>query len=215
VVSLASPFDITWSLTTIKAGSGNGTITSDPTGVACTAICSTVFDDETSVTLTATPAADSTFTGWSGACTGTTTCTVSMIQARSVTATYTLTPRTLPAKPRNIRWALGGRTTNQPIIGSFTATLGVTYTITATSTAARTFQTRATRTARGTCKITTNKKTKKRTAKCTIRLKKAGTWLVKITPVQNGIVGTPATKTIKIHTPQPARKPKPAEPITG
>ena len=52
---------------------------------------------------------------------------------------------------------------------------------------------------RGTCKVTTNKKTKKRTATCTIRFKQAGTWLIKITPTQNGIAGTPATKTIKIR----------------
>jgi hypothetical protein len=128
---------------------------------------------------------------------------------QAVTATFT--PRT----PTKIRWKTGKRTTNQPITSSFTATPGVTYTITATSTAARRFQTRATRTARGTCKITTNKKTKKRTAKCTIRLKKAGTWRVKITPTQNGLVGTPATKTIKISTPKPAGTAGPAQPVTG
>ena len=109
--------------------------------------------------------------------------------------TTTFTPRT----PTNIRWNTGKRTTNQPITGSFTATLGVTYTITATSSTSRRLQTRATRTVRGTCKVTTNKKTKKRTATCTIRLKKAGTWLIKITPAQNGLAGTPATKTIKVR----------------
>jgi hypothetical protein len=72
----------------------------------------------------------------------------------------------------------------------------VKYAIAATSAAARRFQSRTTRTARGTCNITTNKKTKKRSAKCIISLKKAGIWLVAITPTQNGIAGTPATKTI-------------------
>ena len=46
------------------------------------------------VPLSSTPAADSTFTGWSGDCTGTSTCTVLMIQARSVTANFTLAPAT-------------------------------------------------------------------------------------------------------------------------
>jgi hypothetical protein len=82
----------------------------------------------------------------------------------------------------------------------------VTYRITASNT---------TRSARGTCKITTNKKTKKRTAKCTIRFKYAGTWLVKITPTQYGINGTPATKTLKIRTPKPAGTAGPAQPVTG
>ena len=117
----------------------------------------------------------------------------------------------LPAKPTGIRWSRDTRR----ITGRFTPTVGVTYAIAATSTATRRFQTRATRTARGTCKVTTSKKSKKRTAACTIRLKQAGTWLVNITPTQNGIAGTPATKTIKISTPRPAGASGPAQPVTG
>ena len=172
---------------------GNGTVTSTPANINCGTTCTATITNLTTITLTATPAADSTFSGWSGDCTGTSTCTVSMTQARNVTATFT--PRT----PTKLRWNTGKGTTNQPITSSFPATLGVTYTITATSHENRRFQTRATRTARGTCKVTTNKKTKKRTATCTIRFKQAGTWLIKITPTQNGIAGTPATKTIKIR----------------
>ncbi|MBK9246384.1 MAG: hypothetical protein IPM30_16385 [Burkholderiales bacterium] len=40
------------------------------------------------MTLTAAAATGSTFAGWSGACSGTGTCTVSMTAARSVTATF-------------------------------------------------------------------------------------------------------------------------------
>ena len=68
--------------------SGTGTVTSSPSGVNCGSTCSASYSSGTSVTLTATPAAGSTFTGWSGACTGTGSCVVSMTAARSVTATF-------------------------------------------------------------------------------------------------------------------------------
>ncbi len=48
------------------------------------------------MTLTAAPAANSTFAGWS-ACTGTGTCTVTMNAAKSVTATFTLKTYTINA----------------------------------------------------------------------------------------------------------------------
>jgi hypothetical protein len=41
------------------------------------------------VTLTAAPAAGSTFAGWSGVCSGTGGCSVTMTVARTVTATFT------------------------------------------------------------------------------------------------------------------------------
>src|SRR5207247_8048033 len=45
---------------------------------------------DTSATRTATPATGSSVTGWSGeGCSGTGPCTVSMTQARTVTATFT------------------------------------------------------------------------------------------------------------------------------
>ena len=71
-------------------------MTSSPAGIDCGTTCQYSFANGTSVTLTAAPAADSSFTGWSGACSGiATTCTVSMTAARSVTATFTLLQRQL------------------------------------------------------------------------------------------------------------------------
>jgi len=67
---------------------GSGTIASAPSGISCGAACSASYTRGTSVTLTATGTGGSTFTGWSGACTGTGPCTVSMTAARTVTATF-------------------------------------------------------------------------------------------------------------------------------
>jgi RHS repeat-associated protein len=76
-------------LSVSKSGSGSGTVTSSPAGIACGATCSTAYATGTVVTLTAMPAADSTFGGWSGACTGTApTCSVTLSQAQAINATF-------------------------------------------------------------------------------------------------------------------------------
>jgi hypothetical protein len=79
------------SLTVSKAGAGSGTVTSSPSGISCGSTCSHSFAFSASVTLTATAMAGSKFTGWSGACTGTGVCKVTMSAARSVTANFALT----------------------------------------------------------------------------------------------------------------------------
>ncbi|MEI6205690.1 MAG: FG-GAP-like repeat-containing protein [Desulfuromonadales bacterium] len=84
----------TYVLTAAKSGSGSGTVTSNPTGISCGSTCSSSFTSGTSVTLTASPDSGSTFAGWSGACSGTGTCNVTMSAAKSVTATFTLSPQT-------------------------------------------------------------------------------------------------------------------------
>ena len=83
-----------------KNGTGAGTVTSNPIGIDCGATCSNAFFASRNVTLTATPAAGSEFTGWSGSgCSGTGTCQVAMSADRPVTATFALqivnVPRTL------------------------------------------------------------------------------------------------------------------------
>lgn len=77
-------------LSVIRAATGSGTVTSSPTGINCGGDCAEVYSHGTMVMLTATPAVGSTFLGWSGACTGTGTCTVTMTVARSVSATFSL-----------------------------------------------------------------------------------------------------------------------------
>src|SRR5581483_11127750 len=70
------------------AGNGQGSVTSSPAGINCGTTCSANFNSGTSITLTATPASGSAFSGWSGGCTGTSACTVSLTAASSVTATF-------------------------------------------------------------------------------------------------------------------------------
>jgi hypothetical protein len=77
-------------LTVQATGTGAGTVVSKPqgTGVQCSATCSYEPPAGTLYKLVATPAAGSTFAGFSGACTGTGACKVRMDEARSVTATF-------------------------------------------------------------------------------------------------------------------------------
>lgn len=73
-----------------KNGTGDGTVSSSPAGINCAVDCNTMFDAGTLVTLTATPDANSTFTGWSGAgCSGTGTCVATMDALKNVVATFT------------------------------------------------------------------------------------------------------------------------------
>jgi len=72
-------------------GSAGGAVTSNPAGLSCTTSCSASFASGTVVTLTAAPGARARFTSWGGACSGaTTTCTVTLSDVRSVTATFSM-----------------------------------------------------------------------------------------------------------------------------
>jgi uncharacterized repeat protein (TIGR01451 family) len=81
-------------LTVAKSGTGSGTVSSGSGGIDCGTVCGASFAAGTTVTLTATAASNSTFAGWSGACGGTGSCTLTMDAPRSVTATFrqVLTP---------------------------------------------------------------------------------------------------------------------------
>ena len=77
-------------LTVSLAGDGTGVVKSDLPGINCGTTCSADFAPDTQVVLTATPAANSTFTGWSGGgCSGTGTCTTVISDATVVKATFT------------------------------------------------------------------------------------------------------------------------------
>jgi hypothetical protein len=72
---------------------GNGTVTSAPAGISCGSACFATFAAGISVRLTATAAAGSVFTGWTGGgCSGTGTCTMVMATATTVGAAFAPAP---------------------------------------------------------------------------------------------------------------------------
>lgn len=75
-------------LTVSKTGGGSGIVTSEPPGIDCGSDCSEVFLEGTEVTLTATADEGSTFEGWSGACTGTGTCIITINTDTQVSARF-------------------------------------------------------------------------------------------------------------------------------
>lgn len=77
-----------YALTVSKSGNGSGSVASSPSGINCGPACSHHYPGGTSVTLTAFAASGSNFAGWSGACTGTAACTVTMSVAHSVVASF-------------------------------------------------------------------------------------------------------------------------------
>jgi hypothetical protein len=110
---LAYPFG----LNVTKAGTGEGTVTSTTAGIDCGTTCTRTYLDYESVTLTAVASAGSTFTGWTGACSGTGTCTLAMSEARAVTATFSRPSNAFTAKTSTVS------TTNSTITISTTLTI--------------------------------------------------------------------------------------------
>ena len=85
-------------LTVAVADIARGRVTSNRPGIVCPTDCSQRFGQGSAVTLTATPAAGFAFAGWSGACTGAApACTVTMADARAVSAAFVPSPPAPPA----------------------------------------------------------------------------------------------------------------------
>jgi hypothetical protein len=103
-----------------RAGTGTGTVVSSPAGINCGTACGAGFPLGTNVTLTATPAANSAFAGWSGGCTNSTgTCTVNARGTTAVTATFNSTAPTFS-------FSVTPATVTIPQGGSGTATVNIT-----------------------------------------------------------------------------------------
>jgi len=96
--SLPANANAQFTLTITEAGTGTGTETTNTGTITWSGNTGTVsYDSGTSVTLTATANSGSTFTGWSGACSGqsaSATCVITMNSAEAVTANYVLSGTT-------------------------------------------------------------------------------------------------------------------------
>jgi hypothetical protein len=88
-----------YALTVTKTGTGQGTVTNSLGTINCGTACTKTYAQPTSVTLTATPAADSRFVRWEGSCAGTaSTCILAVNEGKRVTAVFNST-LPLDAKP--------------------------------------------------------------------------------------------------------------------
>jgi hypothetical protein len=106
-------------LTVSLAGGGNGSVTSDPTGIDCPATtCSASFTTGSGVILIPTAGAGSVFGGWSGGgCSGTGTCHIDPLNSdTAVTATF------YPLTTISVGSLNGQFFTNPTADGAFTAT---------------------------------------------------------------------------------------------
>jgi uncharacterized repeat protein (TIGR02543 family) len=68
---------------------GGGTVVSNPGGISCPGACSAPFQEGATVALTALASSGFTFTGWTGACTGSGGCSIALGSDAAVTATFT------------------------------------------------------------------------------------------------------------------------------
>jgi Divergent InlB B-repeat domain len=75
-------------LTVARAGTGQGSIVSEPSGIDCGSTCGASFPQGQTVTLSALSQAGSTFAGWTGACAGKGTCRVTLDGPVAATARF-------------------------------------------------------------------------------------------------------------------------------
>ncbi len=89
--NVAAPSAAAFVLTISTDGTGTGIVTSMPAGISCTATCSQRYLENSTVTLTSTPAPGSVFTGWDGSTSGGVD-NVAMASSQTVRATFDEAP---------------------------------------------------------------------------------------------------------------------------
>ncbi len=115
--------NVLYTLTVAKTGTGSGVLT--PT------VGTHIYVSNTLVSVAAAPAISSTFSGWSGDCTGTAACAVTMLADKVVTATFALNQYTVTVSADA---AAGGT-----VQGGGTYAYGSTVVVTATTNTGYTF----------------------------------------------------------------------------
>jgi hypothetical protein len=98
-------------LTVQTQGDGTGTVTGP--GISCPGDCTETYADGQQVILTATPTGGSSFGGWSGACSGSGPCQLTMDADKQTTATFNASPDPLPQFSLPIRAGLDDADENQ------------------------------------------------------------------------------------------------------
>ncbi|HEX7311876.1 MAG TPA: PASTA domain-containing protein [Gaiellaceae bacterium] len=108
-------------LSVAKDGSGAGSVSvvysgglSDCLFSTAGGTCNRTFANGTRVTLSPTPAAESTFAGWSGDCSGTVSCTLTMDQNHSVTVAFALAGNPPGRKTLTVAKTGAGTVTSTP-----------------------------------------------------------------------------------------------------
>ena len=86
--SVSARFVKSYELSVEGLGAGSGTIASTPAGISCGPSCEHPYEEGTEVELHATPSPGSAFLKWSGDCSGTGACKVTMSAAKSVSAKF-------------------------------------------------------------------------------------------------------------------------------
>ncbi len=88
-------------VTATRAGNGSGTVTATAGGLNCPGTCTVDVAAFSDITLTATAASGSTFSGWSGDCSGTTAAFsfTNIIAAKACTATFLMPVAPAPGNP--------------------------------------------------------------------------------------------------------------------
>ena len=79
-----------YAVTVGTTGTGKGAVVSTPAGIDCGSTCTSSYDWGTTITLTPQPATGSKFVTWTGSCSGSGGCTVTLAAAMNVTAVFEL-----------------------------------------------------------------------------------------------------------------------------
>jgi hypothetical protein len=104
-IPLVSSYFLTGSQSLTVTVSGNGSVVDNLSEISCPPTCMAGYTTGTVVTLSAAPSGGYLFTGWSGACSGSGTCVVTMSSGQSVTALFTAIP-----SPTGLTFTVGSGT---------------------------------------------------------------------------------------------------------